>query len=99
GLGHGPRGDRSKGRAAMMALLACGAAAPPASDLVDGALVGHRHRAPERLLGLAARPVLVELVGDVGEHETAHAGPVPVVAGLARREVAARPLALRARQR
>ena len=42
-----------------------------ASDRVGGALARHLDRAAERALGLLARPLEVELVGDVGERRAA----------------------------
>src|SRR3954471_22059103 len=42
------------------------------SDVEDGALVRYVHRAAEALLGLAARPELVHLVGHVGQQDALH---------------------------
>src|SRR4051812_28595147 len=73
--------------------------ARPSSDLEDSALVGDVDWAAEALLGLAARPELVHLVGHVGQQHTLDAGGAGVLARLARREVAPLARALGARQR
>src|SRR5919112_5131134 len=69
------------------------------SDFERGALDGHLDRAAERLRGLVARLVGVELVRDVDEEQALGPGVAAVVAGLLRREVAAhaRPLGTRER--
>src|SRR6185295_14875018 len=69
------------------------------SDLVDGALVREVHRPAERLGALLAGPVRIELVRHVGEDHPSGAGAASVIAGLARRHVAAHAGALGARQR
>src|SRR5689334_24583380 len=65
----------------------------------DGALAGDVDGPAEGLLGLALRPVGVELVGDVGQHEPAHARLAAVLAGLGRGEMPARALTLGPGQR
>ena len=78
---------------------ACGVILGPTQlELVRVPRPRDRDRAAEAALALLARPLGVELVGDVGEHDPAGAGAPGVVAGLLRGQVAADPGALRARQ-
>ena len=60
------------------------------SDGVGGALAGELDRAAELALGLVARPLGVELVGDVREHQPPRLGAAPVLPGLGGRQVPAR---------
>ena len=61
--------------------------------------MGQFDRAAEAAFGLLARPVRVELVGDVGEDDAPRAGPAAVLAGLLGRQMPARALAFGPRQR
>src|SRR4051812_45450435 len=72
---------------------------PCTLESVRGALARHVHAAAEAGPCLRARPQLVELVGDVGEHDLLDARLARVLAGLARGHVAALAAALGARQR
>ena len=69
------------------------------SELVDVARRARpRPAPPNAALALLARPLGVELVGDVGEHDPLGAGAPGVLAGLAGGQVAADPGALGPRQ-
>src|SRR4051812_39409904 len=71
----------------------------PSSDVVDGALAGDLDLAAVSLLGLGLRPLVAELVGDVGDDDLAGLRARRVLAGLLRGQVAPRSLPLGARQR
>src|SRR5687767_4605253 len=72
---------------------------PRGSNVEDRALASHSDRRSEGLSPLLAGPRLVQLVGDVGEHDTLRAGPPGVVARLRRSHVPSVSGALGTRQR
>src|SRR4051794_2500059 len=72
---------------------------PCTLESVRGAFASHVHGASEALRPLGARPQLVELVGDVGEHDLLRPGLARVLARLPRGHVAALAAALGPRKR